>query len=181
MVAAIATPHAIELDATAGAADRAAAAAIHEPAGEQQHLDVPAPRWRPARTPAKRRPALHQLLFAALHDAGLPDSRIEQTMRTNGARLTDGVVRRLHASVPIVVQVHDLLGFWATRPQPFTLAEILQLAETDPFGALQLADTGHVLTGTDPRPGILNVARLTGLTPTTSSAPSPPPRRSNER
>lgn len=94
-----------------------------------------------------------QLLYPALVDAGLPGAAIDAELRAGGTQLTAAVVRRLHASAPggTVVHLHDLLAFGPGHPQPFGLDEVLELAVSDPARALELADTGDVPLGADPR------------------------------
>ncbi len=97
-----------------------------------------------------------QLLFPALLDSGLPGHQRASTLAAIGPQITEHVVRRLHASTPhgIVVHLHDLLGWWPGHPQPFTIDEVLRLAEQSPSEALALADSGRTPIGTDPRPAL---------------------------
>lgn len=94
-----------------------------------------------------------QLLYPALTHAGLPAATIGDTLQRDGQPLTDDVVAWLHASAPdgLVIHVHDLLGWWPGHPQPFTLDDVLALAEQDPDAALQLAQRGNLPSGCDPR------------------------------
>ncbi len=94
-----------------------------------------------------------QLLYPALADARLPAPIIDRTMQRHGQPLTDAVVAWLHASAPhgVVVHVHDLLGWWPGHPQPFALDDVLTLAEHDLDAALELAQTGDIPYGCDPR------------------------------
>lgn len=96
---------------------------------------------------------LTQLLYPALSDADLPAAVIDQALQTHGQPLTDAVVAWLHASAPhgLVVHVHDLLGWWPGHPQPFTIDDIITLADRDPAAAIDLAHTGNVPYGCDPR------------------------------
>lgn len=98
-----------------------------------------------------------QLLYPALADARIPGPMIDSTLRRHGQPLTDAVVAWLHASAPhgLIVHVHDLLGWWAGHPQPVALDEILTVAEHDLEAALQLAQTGNVPHGCDPRQACL--------------------------
>ena len=68
-----------------------------------------------------------QLLFPALLDAAVPPRRRTPALRRHGQRLTDGVVRRLHASTTAghVVHVHDVAGWWPGHDQPLTPEQVL--------------------------------------------------------
>jgi len=92
-----------------------------------------------------------QLLYPALADAGRPEAATEGTLRRHGQPLTDAVVAALHASAPCVVHVHDSLGWWPGHPQPFSLADVLSVAERDEAAALELVTRGNVPLGCDPR------------------------------
>jgi len=94
-----------------------------------------------------------QLLYPALADARLPGPVIDSALQRHGQPLTDAVVAWLHASAPHgqVIHVHDLLGWWPGHPQPFALDDVLTLAEHDLDAALQLAHTGNMPHGCDPR------------------------------
>lgn len=154
---------AIELDITAGAADRVAHAARTGQPGIA-HAQIAAEALGCGPYDLLIADLLYtQLLYPALVDARLPAETIEQELRTSGEALTAGVVTRLHACAPTVVHVHDLLGFWEARPQPFTLQAVLQLAATDPVSALALADTGNTPTDSDPRPALKSLRAQTEL------------------
>lgn len=94
-----------------------------------------------------------QLLYPGLADAGLPGPAIDNVLLQNGQALTDAVVARLHASTRggLVIHLHDLLAWWPGHTQPFTLDQILNLAEHDPHAALTLAQGANVPYGCDPR------------------------------
>ena len=68
-----------------------------------------------------------QLRFPALLDAGVAPQRRTPALRRHGQRLTDGVVRRLHASAPggRVVHVNDVAGWWPGHDQPLAPEEVL--------------------------------------------------------
>lgn len=105
-----------------------------------------------------------QLLFPALSDSGLRGYEIDQVLVDHGQALTNRVVARLHAAAPrgLVVHVHDVLAWTDGHAQPFPLAVLLALAETDPAAALTLAQRGNLPYGCDPRMGSsLVVATLT--------------------
>ncbi len=94
-----------------------------------------------------------QLLYPALSDADLSGPVIDHALQTHGQPLTNAVVAWLHTSAPhgLVVHVHDILGWWPGHPQPFTIDDVLVLADHDPAAALDLARTGNVPYGCDPR------------------------------
>jgi len=94
-----------------------------------------------------------QLLYPALSDADLSGPVIDHALQTHGQPLTNAVVAWLHASAPhgLVVQVHDILGWWPGHPKPFKIDDVLVLADHDPAAALDLARTGNVPCGCDPR------------------------------
>jgi hypothetical protein len=77
-------------------------------------------------------------------------------MLRHGQRITDGVVARMHASAPggVVVHLHDMLGWWPGNQQRFALDEVLALP---PDEALELAHTGSLPYGCDPRAGVRRV------------------------
>jgi len=95
-----------------------------------------------------------QLLFPALLDAGLPGDAVEAALAEAGPPVTRRLVQRLHASAPegIVVHLHDLLGWWPQRGQPFGIDAVLELGARDLPAALALADGGRSPVGADPRP-----------------------------
>jgi hypothetical protein len=72
-----------------------------------------------------------QLLYPALLDRRLPGEAIDAILLEHGQRLTGSVVARLHASAPIVVHVHDALGWWDDHDPGGSLAELLALAPLD--------------------------------------------------
>ncbi|HEY6759669.1 MAG TPA: hypothetical protein VI318_09270 [Baekduia sp.] len=92
---------------------------------------------------------LTQLLYPALKAAGtLSGPRIDGVLLAHGQRLTDGVVARLHASAPVVVILHDLLGWWKGHQQPFALDRLLRAPAAE---ALALSRHGGSLPyGCDP-------------------------------
>ena len=138
-------------DVTFGRADAISRAALSGHAAPRD--------WPTARAPAPGYDVVvadllfTQLLYPALTDAGLPASTIGDTLQRHGQPLTDDVVAWLHASAPdgLVIHVHDLLGWWPGHPQPFSLDDVLALAEHDPDAALELAQQGNVPSGCDPR------------------------------
>jgi hypothetical protein len=98
-----------------------------------------------------------QLLYPALADGSVDEARIDQVLTRDGAPLTEAVVRRMHEAAPLVVHVHDVLGWWPEHPQPFSLEHVLELARDDVDQALALVATGNLPLGCDPRAA---VARL---------------------
>jgi hypothetical protein len=53
-----------------------------------------------------------QLLYPALLDARVGRDLVDEALARHGQPLCDAVVARLHASAPVVVHVHDILGWW---------------------------------------------------------------------
>jgi SAM-dependent methyltransferase len=91
---------------------------------------------------------LTQLLYPALKAAGTLSGReIDAVLLRDGQPLTDAVVARLHASAPVVVILHDLLGWWKGHQQPLSLDALLRAAPDD---ARKLAKAGSVPYGCDP-------------------------------
>lgn len=114
-------------DVTDGAADRVLAGAVH---GHDPPVEAP----RSGTVGGGRYDVVigdllySQLLFPALLDSGVPaDSRAEILAR-HGPRLTEAVVRRLHASAGQgpVVHLHDIAGWWQHHPQPVSIERVLQ-------------------------------------------------------
>lgn len=142
-------------DITEGSADRAVQAALR---GEDATWSPPPVRGLPGGPYDVVLSDLlsTQLLFPALLDSGLPGDQRASTLAAIGPQITAHVVQRLHASTPdgIVVHLHDLLGWWPGHPQPFTIEEVLRLAEQSPSEALALANSGQMPIGTDPRPAL---------------------------
>jgi hypothetical protein len=62
-----------------------------------------------------------QLMYPALLDAGLESHRIRAALDAHGQPLCDAVVARLHASAPVVVHLHDRLGWWDGHAPPAPL------------------------------------------------------------
>jgi hypothetical protein len=103
-----------------------------------------------------------QLLYPALLDLGVDADRIDAAIAAHAPSLTAAVVARLHASAPLVVHVHDPLGWWDGHEQPVSLEAILELAEGDgPEAALALAGRGNGPKESDPRAALA----VLGLTP----------------
>lgn len=92
-----------------------------------------------------------QLLYPALLDHGVPERRRRAFLDAYGPRIVRGVIARLHASSPVVVHLHDPLGWWAEHEQPFTLDRILGLARTDVERALAAIRDGCGPADADPR------------------------------
>jgi len=116
---------AVEEDVTAGVAERVAAATV---AGHAVRDDlVPRSSVGTGGYDVVVADLLYtQLLFPALLDAEVEPERRTPALQRHGQRLTDGVVRRLHASSRgHVVHVHDVAGWWPGHPQPLTPAEVL--------------------------------------------------------
>jgi hypothetical protein len=91
---------------------------------------------------------LTQLLYPALKHAGtLSGAEIDEVLLAHGQALTDGVVARLHASAPVVVVLHDLVGWWKGHQQPFALRTLLDASAEE---ALALARRGSLPYGCDP-------------------------------
>jgi hypothetical protein len=141
-------------DVTAGAADAVIAAALGgggaaEPGPERD-------RATPAVTPVGAGGydvviadlVLTQLLYPALKASGTLSGRaIDEVLLRDGQPLTDAVVARLHASAPVVVILHDLLGWWKGHQQPVALDALLRMP---PAAARRLAQAGSVPYGCDP-------------------------------
>lgn len=146
-------PRAIVQDVTLGAADT-----ITQAAANDWPPVLHAARGQPRQLPAPYDVVVAdllftQLLYPALTDAGLSRATIGDVLACDGQALTDAVVARLHASAPggLVIHVHDLLGWWPGHPQPFTLGEVLDLADQEPQAALELAQQGNTPWGCDAR------------------------------
>jgi hypothetical protein len=149
-------------DVTAGAADAIVAAALGDAEEEAARAAAtPAGEARPAGDPPAAAPlgagaydvvvadlVLTQLLYPALKAAGTLSGReVDAVLLRDGQPLTDAVVARLHASAPVVVILHDLLGWWKGHQQPFSLASLLRAG---PDEARKLAKAGSVPYGCDP-------------------------------
>ena len=107
-----------------------------------------------------------QLLYPALRDLGVDGDRIDAIIAARAPSLTGAVVARLQASAPLVVHVHDPLGWWDGHEQPVSLEEILDLADRDdPEAALALAARGSGPHESDPRTALTE----RGLTPTATA------------
>ena len=103
-----------------------------------------------------------QLLYPALLDLDVEAERCAATIADHGPSLTQAAVARLHASAPLVVHVHDPLAWWDGHEQPVSIAEILDLAESDGAeAALALAARGSGPRESDPRAALTDL----GLTP----------------
>lgn len=92
-----------------------------------------------------------QLLYPALLDAGVSQTRIRQALARYGPALTDGVVSRMHASAAAgarVIHLHDIVGWWDGHPQPVSLPEIL--AQDTLEDAFALIARCRAPVGTDP-------------------------------
>lgn len=133
-------------DVTAGAADAIIATAL---AREPRAAGTP-----PAAAPLGTYDVvvadlvLTQLLYPALKAAGTLSGReIDEVLLREGQPLTDAVVGRLHASAPVVVILHDLLGWWKGHQQPFALDTLLRRPAAD---ARRLARAGSTPYGCDP-------------------------------
>jgi hypothetical protein len=93
-----------------------------------------------------------QLLYPALLDLGVEAQVRDAVLGRHAPSLTEAVVRRLHASAPLVVHIHDPLAWWDGHEQPPALGEILAAAESEgPDAALDLAARGHGPHWSDPR------------------------------
>lgn len=143
-------------DVTGGAADAVVAAAVEaERGGRPAAPPDPSGRCALPGGPYDVVVAdlvLTQLLYPALRRAGLSGGQVDAALLRDGQRLTDAVVRALHAAAPTgtVVVLHDALGWWDGHPQPFDLDELLARAARDPDGALGLARRGSLPYGCDP-------------------------------
>lgn len=139
-------------DVTDGAADLVVCDALGDPVSIS--MPLPSPVGKPPYDVVVADLFLSQLLYPALMDSRLPAELIDETLLRHGQRLTDAVVARLHASAPggLVVFVHDMLGWWAGHPQPFSLDEVLdRAARGDPERAVAFATGGTLPYGCDPR------------------------------
>ncbi len=101
-----------------------------------------------------------QLLYPAMLDLGVPESRRRSVLDRYGPILVRGVVARLHASAPYgrVVHLHDPLGWWPGHVQPVSLPEILDAARRDPDQALRLIARGCGPRDADPRAAVRHFA-----------------------
>jgi hypothetical protein len=89
-----------------------------------------------------------QLLFPALLDLGVAPGDRQAILEDAGARLTQALVARMHASAPgsRVLHLHDTAGWWEGHRQPHAIEDVLAL---DPAAALAL--DLHRPVGCDPR------------------------------
>lgn len=155
-------------DVTAGRADAIIAAALGD-GGAEDARGAEAARDTAAATPAGAEAGrgaaaalgaggydvviadlvLTQLLYPALKASGkLSGREIDEVLLREGQPLTDAVVARLHASAPVVVILHDLLGWWKGHQQPFSLSTLLKAS---PDNARKLAKgAGSLPYGCDP-------------------------------
>jgi hypothetical protein len=135
-------------DVTGGAADAIIAAALGREARRPQE---PAAGEAPplgAYDVVVADLVLTQLLYPALKSAGALSGReIDEVLLREGQPLTDAVVARLHASAPVVVVLHDLLGWWKGHQQPFALDTLLRRPADE---ARKLAHAGSTPYGCDP-------------------------------
>jgi hypothetical protein len=162
-------------DVTSGGADAVARAALDDPAPATDTADLPHLTYglggegRPCPTPpgdiSTGAPLpgapydlvvgdlfYSQLLYPALLDLGVEENRRASVLGDHAPALTRAVVRRLHASAPRVVHLHDPLAWWDGHGQPVELEAILTLAATDgPDAALVLAARGDGPHESDPR------------------------------
>lgn len=92
-----------------------------------------------------------QLLYPALLDGGVPEPRRRSLLDACGPCLARGAVARMHASAPVVVHLHDPLGWWSGHEQPVELERILEVAHKDPDEALALVREGNGPAEADPR------------------------------
>ena len=106
-----------------------------------------------------------QLLYPALLDRGLGADAVDAALLEHGQRLTGSVVARLHASAPVVVHVHDALGWWEDHDPGGSLPELLALPPRDAIagggrafslssaaGATRRASTRQLASSNLPRP-----------------------------
>ncbi|WCB96172.1 hypothetical protein DSM104299_04928 [Baekduia alba] len=143
-----ATTRALTEDVTGGAADAVIAQALgRAPAGAPRAVPA-APVGDGGYDVVICDLILTQLLYPALKRAGtLSGAEIDAVLLAHGQAVTDGVVARLHASAPVVVILHDLLGWWKGHQQPFALDAVLRAR---PDAALRLARGGSLPYGCDP-------------------------------
>jgi hypothetical protein len=81
-----------------------------------------------------------QLLYPALLDRRLGAGAIDAALLEHGQRLTGSVVARLHASAPVVVHVHDALGWWEDHDPRGSLDELLSLPPLDAIARSRACD-----------------------------------------
>jgi hypothetical protein len=165
-------------DLTGGAADAIALAAVDSTDPPSAVADLGNPlsesgRPHPAETATGPLPGApydlvigdlfySQLLYPALLDLEVDADRIDAVIAAQAPPLTAAVVARLHASAPLVVHIHDPLGWWDGHEQPVSLQAILALAEgEDPEAALAFAARGYGPKESDPRAALADL----GLTP----------------
>lgn len=94
-----------------------------------------------------------QLIYPALADSSLDGRAIDRVLLEHGQRLTNALVADLHAAAPggVVVHLHDVLGWWEGRRQPFALDDVLARAATDTGAALRMVARGSRPYGCDVR------------------------------
>lgn len=93
-----------------------------------------------------------QLLYPALLDAGLDGAAIDAVLERDGPRVTRAAVDRIHGIVQpggVAIHVHDPVAWWDGHPQPFTLDDVLALANDHPACEALIA-TGDTPMGCDP-------------------------------
>ena len=66
-----------------------------------------------------------QLLYPALLDAQVPPRSRAHHLDTAGQALLDALVARLHAHAPVVVHLHDEVGWWPGHAQPRSVEDVL--------------------------------------------------------
>jgi hypothetical protein len=129
------------VDVTDGAADRVVREVRDaRPLGRALGADAPAPLGEARHDVAIGDLLYTQLLYPGLVDAGVPAARRAAVLAEQGQALTDLAVARLHASAPVVVHVHDALGWWPGHGQPRTLQALLRLSPSRALRAIRDAN-----------------------------------------
>jgi hypothetical protein len=152
----------LEVDVTAGLADRIVAAAAR---GERPDAEALAGALRGLESLPLGEPPYDavvgdllysQLLFPGLRDVGLSGGRIDEVLHACAPALTAAVVRRFDAAAPGGVRIHldDPLAWWPEHEQPFTIDHVLDAATRGAEEALALVAQGNRPIGSDPRPAL---------------------------
>ncbi|HEY4279044.1 MAG TPA: hypothetical protein VGM91_12525 [Conexibacter sp.] len=151
----------IEHDVTLGRADAIIAATL---TGAARFTPPP-----PAATPLPGAPydvvigdlLYTQLVYPALHDAGVAGDRMRAALALHGQPLVNLVVARMHASAPLVVHLHDPIAWLPGSRHPIAIEQVLEARSA--VQARGLIARGRPVASGDVRHAVETTAGITLL------------------